>query len=278
MFKRAVIVDNSQFQRNTYKELLESTKAIQVIAMFGSSEEILATETAAQLLRSADFILMDIDLGNESKNGIELAKYLWKNGYPNKPILFYTGYEGDYLPQLSQLKQLGYYGIVTRTFFPRHQKLIEAIQSIIDGGEYIGEDLRNMIRVYKDRAEMAPKNLFAPSRRLTEPEKDKEPGVEEVFEYNGLGMSTTQIAEKLNVSERWVNNKLNEMYGILGLYRDANAGSEVLKRRAAIIYQTDCILTWNEQGLPEVQDGILYTDYKNQIKELIRRGKLKSEE
>lgn len=278
---RAVIVDNAALQRETYRDLLELTNHIQIVGLFGSANELLEANQAA--LQKVDFLLIDIDLENKNevgfKNGIDLAEELWRREHTrHKPILFYTGFEDEYLPRLSKLRPSGYFGVVTRTNFPTGDKLLEIIQKIVDGEEYFGEDIQTMLRVFREQQENAPRNLFTPQSLREKAGLTKEPSVEDVFELNGLGMSTPQIAVKLGQAERWVQEKLNDIYEILCLNEDSKASSEVMKRRAAIIYQTDRILSWDEEGLPTLPNGPLFTEYKKSVKLHIKAAKKKSQE
>lgn len=91
--KIAVLEDNQQLLKDLIM-MLEETKLVEIVAFATTSEEFLEKVEEKQ----PEALLLDIDLGGDSMNGIDIAK---KN--EKLPVLFLSGKTAEYTTRIEEI-------------------------------------------------------------------------------------------------------------------------------------------------------------------------------
>ena len=148
----------------------------------------------------ADIVLLDIVLPDMS--GIEIARRLRKD-YPEIKILALSAENTEDV--VKTLIDIGINGFISKRQSSA-EELSEAIHCIMDGMEYFGKDIANIIyRIYvskKKTAEITPE--------FTERER-------EIIRLCSEGLQSKQIADSLKISSRTVDTHKNNIFKKLGI-------------------------------------------------------------
>jgi len=162
-------------------------------------------ESGVELFRllescSPDLILLDIVLPDMS--GIEIARRL-KIEKPDIKILILSSENS--ISVIQDLLSIGVNGFITKRL-SNIDILADAIRSIMNGFEYLGKDISDIIyRVYVSK------------RKTTEISKDFTEQERKIIEYCRDGLQSKQIAAVLNVSTRTIENHKCNIFRKLGI-------------------------------------------------------------
>ena len=147
-----------------------------------------------------DILLLDVVLPDMS--GIEIAQRVRKE-YPNLKILVISA--ENTTDAVQAMIDIGIEGFISK----RHggvDEIVKAICSIMDGFEYFGSDISAIIyKIYVSKKQTAEIAL-----EFTEREK-------EIILLCRDGLLSKQIAERLNISPRTVDNHKNNIFHKLGI-------------------------------------------------------------
>jgi DNA-binding NarL/FixJ family response regulator len=193
----AYIVEDHAIVREGLSSLLALSADIQVVGMAGSAEEAFAG------LRSLepDVLLVDIKLPN--KNGVELIRELRaENRLP--PTLILTTFDDD-LVLIEGLKA-GAKGYLLKDV--GLEQLVGAIREIANGGSHINPVAADRLRRATLKRADEPPSMLEGCPTLTSRETD-------VLRLMASGMSNSEIAEALAISDGTVKNHVSNILGKL---------------------------------------------------------------
>lgn len=176
---KVIIADDHTLFRQGLKLILEDMDDIRVVADVANGKELIQLVS----VETPDLIIMDINM--PIINGIEASKILLQNN-PELKILVVSMYgEEQYY---NSVIENGVRGFILKD--ADNSELRTAIKMILNGKSYFSQDL--LIKLIRNR-QAAPKIV------LTSREK-------EILGLICEGLSSSEIAEKLFLSERTIEN------------------------------------------------------------------------
>jgi len=194
---KAIIVDDHELFRFGLKSAIESRHPdICIVGEACSGADFFSLlETV-----TADIVLLDILLPDT--DGIEIARRL-KTEHPEMKILVISAENTSYI--VKEMLNLNIEGFISK-FDSTPDMLVEAIRSIMQGFEYFGRDISDIInRIY-----VAKKKTTEVSAEFSEQEK-------RVIEYSQKGLSAKMIADRLDISIRTVDWHKSNIFRKLGI-------------------------------------------------------------
>jgi len=193
----AILVDDHELFRLGVRTALASRHPdIHIIgeAETGASLFVLLGTT------TADILLLDVNLPDMS--GIDIAKRL-KIEKPKMKILIISSENTASVTQ--SMLEIGVEGFISKRM-GSVDTLADAIRSIMNGLEYFGKDISEVIyRIY-----VAKKKTTQVTAEFTKQEKI-------IIELCREGLQCKQIAERLSISPRTVENHKNNIFNKLGI-------------------------------------------------------------
>ncbi|GGB02590.1 LuxR C-terminal-related transcriptional regulator [Puia dinghuensis] len=218
---KVMITDDHLLVTDSLSKALAAYDHIDISGIYNTGEALL------QALRKQlpDVLLLDVHLA-DAKDA-SLAKRILQN-YPGIKILIMTADESIVL--VRELMEAGCYGYLSKSR-ATGAILAEALRKVADGELYVDEPLKE--KLLKDLLQPGAKRL-GEKNKLTMREK-------EVLQLIAAGLSNRQIADKLCVSLRTIENhrynllqKLDEKNAVglvkaairLGLFPEDRAGKE----------------------------------------------------
>jgi len=193
----AILVDDHELFRLGVKTAIESQHPdICIAGEAATGEELFRLLVAT----TADIVLLDIILPDMS--GIEVARRLKKE----RPALKILAISSENTAAVTQaLLDLGIDGFISKRT-GGVDMLADAIRSIMSGFEYFGKDISDIIyRIY-----VSKKKTAEATAEFTEQEK-------KIIELCREGLQSKQIADRLCVSPRTVDNHKNNIFRKLGI-------------------------------------------------------------
>jgi len=193
----AIIVEDHEIYRLGLKSAFEKNEPdIQIVAEAETGAEFFALLHA----KTADIVLLDIGLPDIS--GIEIARRL-KNEKPDMKILVTSTENTE--ETIKELVEIGIDGFVSKRE-GGVKTVVEAIRSIMNGQEYFGKDIAQIIyKIY-----VAKKKTTEVTGEFTEIER-------KVIELCREGLQSKQIADRLELSPRTVENHKSRIFHKLGI-------------------------------------------------------------
>jgi DNA-binding NarL/FixJ family response regulator len=207
---KVILVDDHEIFREGMKSIIQKPHTDIVIAgEAGSGEDLFHLLTDS----TADIVLLDIVLPDMS--GIDVARRL-KKEYPNMRILMISSENN--IEIVKKLTDIGVEGFISKRM-GSSQELVNAIHSIINGCEYFGKDIASII--YK--IFVAQKNTTEITAEFTERER-------EVLLLCRDGLQGKEIADKLGISLRTVDNHKSNIFRKLGINNTMDMVQYALKK------------------------------------------------
>ncbi len=193
---RVSLIEDDETIREGYAYLIAHTPGYKVVSTYGS------VEAALKRLPSdaPDVLLLDVEL--PGTNGIDALPKL-KKLIPDLQILILTVYEQDTL--IFRALGNGASGYLTKDTPP--EKLIAAINEVMDGGGPMSAHIARMVIHSFQRAEESPL-----TRRETE-----------VLEQIATGKSRKRIADELFIDLETVKSHIKNIYHKLDVHSKADA-------------------------------------------------------
>ena len=189
-----ILVDDHQIVRDGIRLLIEGMENIRVIDEAGSGEDMKA------LLKSKKPDMAIIDISLPGMSGIELAEHISKH-YPGVKVLMLSMYTNEEF--IFNSIKAGAAGYLPKN--TTRKELNTAIDTIMQGGEYFGESIANII-------------LKSYIKKAQSENEDNEKGLEslsfreqEVLRLFSEGMSNKEIADALFISTRTVESHKNHI-------------------------------------------------------------------
>ena len=184
--KILIVEDHVLTRMGTKAALNSSSKNCQIVAEAGS---------VLKSLPNIDLILLDLILPDG--NGIEVVQFLRSRNMDNKVLIISADTDKN---NILQLIQLGINGFISK--FADISTLEYAIESIINGNDYYGKDISEIIHAVTI-AKSPEEDLFT-TREL------------EIIRLCAQGLSVKMIADELNISARTVENHKNNIFKKMG--------------------------------------------------------------
>jgi DNA-binding NarL/FixJ family response regulator len=199
--KSILVVDDHPLVREGLKAIIGRNSKFEVAGEAGSAREGL--QMAAEL--KPDLVLLDISLPDQ--NGLELAKKI-RSSLPDTRILVVSMHSKiEYVTQAFKSGANGY--IVKESAADR---LIGALESVGRGEYYLDHSLsRQVVEEMIRFPERETKIVDANYRSLT-------PREQEIMRMLASALSTKEIAEKLFISPKTVENHRTNIMDKLGLH------------------------------------------------------------
>jgi DNA-binding NarL/FixJ family response regulator len=204
---RVLLADDHSIVRQGVRQLLESSKEIQVIAEAGDGEE--ARALIEQHL--PDVAVLDIQMPKAS--GIEVTRWL-RAHLPQIGVLILTAYDDD--PYVMAVLQAGANGYVLKT--ANADDLIQAVHDVNEGKSALDPSITKklMSNIFK-RTESKP------MEPLTDRELD-------VLRLAAKGFTNKAIGIQLNISDRTVQGHLAHIFAKM----QASSRTEAVMRAVSI--------------------------------------------
>jgi len=190
---RAILVDDHElFRIGVRTTVAERHPDIQIVGEADSGADFFAL---LKTVEPPDIVLLDIMLPDTT--GIEIAARL-KQKYPDIKILALSAENSADI--VKKMLDIGVEGFLSKRM-GNMDFLAEAIRSVIDGFEYFGKDLSDIIyRIY-----VAKKNTNEPIIEFTRQE-------ERIIELCHQGMYAKKIALHLNIDTRTVEKHKENIF------------------------------------------------------------------
>ena len=195
---KIVIADDHTMFRQTLRRALNSMQNLEVIGEASDGSELI--EKCQESL--PDVVLMDLQMPN--LNGIEATRAVRKNN-PHVGIIALTMHEDD--EYLFGAIKAGVNGYLLKA--APFQKLLTYIKEIALGENIFSSPVAK--RVLGEFARLAHASRSGPTKELTPREK-------EVLQLLANGKVPKEIARKLFISEKTVNNHIGNIYAKLGCH------------------------------------------------------------
>lgn len=182
---KLAITDDQVIILNGLQKILADVPEIRVTGIYRGGEELLSGLTD----RQPDVLLLDIQM--PGKNGIELAAIIARQ-YKNIRIIALTNI--DVVAQIRNVLKQGVLGYLLKDASP--EILVEAIHAVYGGGQYIQEQLRQLL--------LNSLSTSPAKQIVTRREK-------EILELIVDEFTNQEIADKLFLSLRTVENHRNNL-------------------------------------------------------------------
>lgn len=193
---RVCLIEDDETIRNSYAYLIAQASGFKVVGTYNSFESA-AKKIVAD---GPDVLLLDVEL--PGTNGIDALPKL-KKLIPELQILILTVYETDTL--IFRALGNGAAGYLTKNTSP--EKIISAIQDVMEGGGPMSAHIARMVINSFQRSEESPL-----SRRETE-----------VLEQIATGKSRKRIANELYIDIETVKSHIKNIYIKLDVHSKADA-------------------------------------------------------
>ncbi|MGL4611952.1 MAG: response regulator [Trueperaceae bacterium] len=212
---RILLCDDHAMFRQGLKSILETEHAFRVIGEASTGREAVryALET------KPDVIVMDIQMPD--LDGVAAAKDILAE-WPEAKVIILTMYRQDtYVFEAIKVGALGY-----MLKDADANDLIAAIRRVAEGETLLNADIANSILDEFKKVKDVPPH---PEHKLSDL-TDREAAI---LRYLAQGDSNQEIAEKLNVSEKTVRNRLSEIFSKLRLNNRTQAALYALREGIA---------------------------------------------
>ncbi|MCF0190162.1 MAG: response regulator transcription factor [Marinilabiliaceae bacterium] len=188
-----ILVDDHDLFRMGTTMALGNAKGINVVAQAASGKEFF--EALQSLPNEPTMALLDIILPDLS--GVEIARRL-RAEHPDMLILMLSAETAESV--ILELTEIGVDGFVSKN--SPTEEIIEAINTIVEGGTYFAKDIARLIRDVCNASELRVE--------LSEREQD-------IIRLCCDGMHARDIADKLCISIRTVDTHKTNIFRKLGI-------------------------------------------------------------
>lgn len=232
-----LIVEDNPHLRPALVTGLAQTGAIQVCHACESGEAALAYSLESR----PDAILMDVQLAGEM-NGIEAAVAI-RREFPRMPVVFYSIQDDDgYYRDFLRAGILTHYAYVRKSNYLLPHMVAPLLRDAVAGLSFIDPDIAARVQEVRHMDESSPFALLEPNEQV-------------VARMLAQGLTNSQIAQRLGYRDpRTISRTNGQIYAAWGLINSAT-DEKVARTRAALIAQTNHLITWDEEGVRHVQDS-----------------------
>jgi DNA-binding NarL/FixJ family response regulator len=213
---QVVVADDSYLVREALQNLLSPVPEIELVAVCGDAETLLA----AVERESPDVVLSDIRMPPlHEREGIRVAAQL-REFHPEIGVVLLSQYEDPtYALELFESGSEGR-AYLLKERLGDSSELVDAIRAVADGRSIV--DAKIIDGLIDERVRSQPSSLD----ELTAREREVLGGV-------AAGQSNTAIARSLSLTKRAVEKHINAIFMKLGLHESADISRRV---KAALIY------------------------------------------
>jgi DNA-binding NarL/FixJ family response regulator len=199
--KTILIVDDHPFFREGLKSLLARDTTFEIVGEAATGEECLRKVTKLR----PDLVIMDISLPDRS--GLEVTREIRRQLPPTRVIILSMHLKVDYVTQAFQSGATGYVTKEAAT-----EKLFECLESVLRGDYFMDPSLHHaVVEKLMFQTEDGAMNDAARYSGLTDREQ-------EILRLLAEGLSAKQIADKLFISQKTVENHRSNIMRKLDLH------------------------------------------------------------
>ncbi len=216
---RVVVAEDSLLVREGIARLLEAQDSIDVVALCGDYDELLASVDEHQ----PDVVLTDIRMPpTGTDEGIRAASVL-RRTHPGIGVVVLSQYaEPAYaLELLEGGSERRAYLLKERVSEP--EQLVAAVREVADGGSVVDPKVVEALVASRDRGKESPLRFLTPRER-------------EVLDQIAQGKNNAAVASSLFLSERAVEKHINSLFAKIGLGETPDAHRRV---KAVLLYLAD---------------------------------------
>lgn len=229
-----LIVEDNEKLRPALKAGLTATNQVRVVHDTPTGEEALEF----CLGEPPDVILMDVQLAGVM-NGIETAVAI-RRELPRLPVVFYSIQDDDaYYRDFRRAGILSHYAYVRKSNYLLPAMIVPLLKDAVNGRSFIDPDIESRVQEVRHKDENAPMDLLEPNEQV-------------VARMLAQGLSNQQIADRLGFRDKRTISRINgQIYTTWGL-NDTTDDEKVARTRAAIIVHSGQLITWDENGVPQI--------------------------
>jgi DNA-binding NarL/FixJ family response regulator len=231
-----LLVEDNEKLRPAMKMGLAATGAVEVVFDCGRGEEALEY----CLGQPPEAILMDVQLAG-AMNGIEAAVAI-RREFPRLPVVFYSIQDDDaYYRDFRRSGILSHYAYVRKSNYLLPEMIVPLLVDAMGGRSFIDPEIESRVHEVRHKDAQAPMALL-------------EPHEQQVARMVAQGLSNEQIAARLGFRDKRTISRVNgQIYAAWGL-NETTTDEKVARTRAAIIVQSGRLITWDEEGIPQVMN------------------------
>lgn len=177
-----LLVDDHAVVREGYRRLLEHTADLRVTAEASSGEEAYRLYGEHQ----TDIVIMDVNL--PGMTGIETTRRI-RARHPHARVLVFSMHEEEMVAY--RALQAGARGYVTKSSAP--EELVQAVHAIAAGRVYINHEVAQRLALKNIPGQHMPLAALSPKEF-------------EVFRLMALGLTPSEVGDRLNLGQKTVAN------------------------------------------------------------------------
>jgi DNA-binding NarL/FixJ family response regulator len=244
-----IVIDDQLVQREGIAKLVEVNDEMRVVGVAGNSEE------ATKIIQRERVELALVDLVLQDENGTEVGRTL-RNICPWLKVVIYTREKSMVLAseifrEHNQYSQTGLQGYLLTRNISSSAYLLQIYNQILDNGYFIDPDVLRW------------------HYQLTKFEK-LTPREEDCAHLIVKGFGNSQIAERMAVSRRRVENLINSLYQKFNIYGDkGDPARRVVLAESIRLLNSHSFLT-HEMGVVIVEDQ---QEQRSQLCEALNKDK-----
>lgn len=199
---KVMITDDQRLMREGLKTILDLEQDLTVVELAENGRDALNKIDEAQ----PDVILMDIRM--PVMDGVECTRIV-KQQYPGVKVLILTTFDDDEF--IIEALKNGAVGYILKDL--SSEKLVGAIRDVYGGNSILQPEIATKLISHITGTIKEPiHNIAASKLKHSQALTDRE---KEVLQLVGKGMSNTEIAKKLYISEGTVKNYISNLYAKL---------------------------------------------------------------
>jgi DNA-binding NarL/FixJ family response regulator len=199
---KVMIADDQRLMREGLKTILDLEQDLTVVELAENGRDALNKIAEAQ----PDVLLMDIRM--PVMDGVECTGMI-KQQYPGVKVLILTTFDDDEF--IIEALKNGAVGYILKDL--SSEKLVGAIRDVYEGNSIMQPEIAAKLISHITGSKKEPlNNNVASELKQTKELTDRE---KEVLQLVGKGMSNSEIAKKLYISEGTVKNYISTLYAKL---------------------------------------------------------------
>jgi DNA-binding NarL/FixJ family response regulator len=209
MALRIVVADDSYLVREALGHLLEGSPEVEVVALCGDGDELLAAVDA----ELPDAVLTDIRMPPGEEEGIEIANRL-RETHPAIGVVVVSQYASPgYALSLLERGSEGR-GYLLKERVSDRAQLVAALTTVASGGSVVDAKVIDVLIGARLNQEASPLAALTPRER-------------EILAEIAQGKTNGTIAEELFLTKRAVEKHINAIFAKLGLSGDEDVSRRV---------------------------------------------------
>ncbi len=197
---RVIVADDHTILREGVVALLSSDSTVQVVAQTSDGPATLEQASALQ----PDVLVIDISMPHMS--GIEVVRRLRQEAPRTRALVLTMHEEEEYVVHAVHA---GAYGFLLKDSASR--ELLAAVRDLAAGRKHFGTHAAHVLA----------QQMTRPSVPVEDPYRDLTPREREVFHLIIEGMTTKEVAKRLEISTRTAENHRNHVLGKLDVRNTA---------------------------------------------------------